>query len=130
MQIIRFYSQSDILEPLAKYRADEDRPVDDVKAMCRDLVAGIHDTQDVVEFLNIKFAILDKGMPEKGWARMEMIDPANLDAKCAMTFDVVIDSNAKVVKMFTFDVKPTSDEPFYLKSLNADSTFTLGALIQ
>lgn len=130
MQIIRFYSLVDALEPLAKYRTDADKTADEVKTFCRDLVAGIHDTHDVVEFMNLKFTMLDKYLLQNGWERMEIVDPANLDAKCSMTFDVVIDCNARVVKAFTFNVEPHNEEPFYLKALDVDKTFTLGAIIQ
>lgn len=130
MQIIRFYSLDTMLEPLAKYRTEADKLPEDVKILCRDLVAGIHDCPDIYEFMNTKFAMLDRMMGNGGFERMELVDPANLDAKCTMTFDIVVDINARQVKIFTFNVKPHEEEPFYLKALDADKTYVLGAIIQ
>lgn len=129
MQIIRFYSLTDILEPLAKFGLRADRTPEEVKSLCGDLVAGIHDAPDIIDFLNAKIIMLTEALRKEGYYQMPMIDKENTDAKCALTFDIVIDTNARAVKIFAFKVKPDDDEPGSFIKERVE-TFVLGAIIQ
>ena len=118
MQVIRFYGlEGDDIHVLAKFVAAEDVAVENIREYAQFLVHGIHSAGDVVDFLNGKFLDLSEIMQEHGFAPTDVLDPEDHDARCKRTYDIAVDSSAKVIKLLTFAVQASDKPPFYDKLL-------------
>ena len=127
MEVIRFYSQENMLEHMAKYKTDKDRGLDFMKKMCRLLVNGIHEAQDINEFLNRKFGYLDEELVTNKFERLPLKSEEDYDANCSNTYDVIIDPHGRTVTILAFKVISSDKKPFYDKH-NYDK-ITLGNIV-
>jgi hypothetical protein len=116
------------MEPMAKYVTETDKTAEEVKNLCRDLVAGAHACPDAYDFFNAKFIALDKNLADAGFTRAPLVDPENMDARCTFTYDAVVNVDDRSVKVLTFKMTPCAEEPGYAKKY--EGQYVLGKIVQ
>ena len=124
MEVVRFYSVESRFggpELLAKYIYNKDGGGDVIRGFCKDMIFGIHDAKDVVDFLNEKILEINGKMVAAGFERVPSASSEDYDNKSSASYDICIYRDDRYVRVLSWSI--TKDEDDIKKSLSSDNSY-------